>query len=382
MGGFQQITAVAISGAFVFGIVLALLGSIKLSLVDRIKTSETQMGLLMSALNLALIPMMFLSGVLIDQWGVQLVMILGSFVTCVAIYGLTLRRSFGWVVVSIFLVGLGAACVSTSSVVLMPKAFYDDRPEKLGAALNLGMAFFALGALVTPALVDVFFRRFGFARTLALLAVLSLVPALLAVITKNMPTDSSSVTLRQVLDDRFLWLAAFVFFLYAPLEATVSAWATTFLIEMGNQERRVAWLLSAFWMAFLASRLLAAYLNVRASSVVIFALAVLAAVILGNLASASHRGRSRIEILLLGAILGPIFPTLVSLVFEHFDRTERGLRGTAYGAMFALGSLGSLVMGPVIGFCLKRWTVQQSLRIPMFIALIMGGAALVLGLFP
>jgi fucose permease len=379
MNEFQPVTAVAISGAFVFGIVLALLGSIKLSLAKRLQISETQVGLLLSALNLALAPMMLLSGILIDQWGVRPVMILGSFLVCVAVYGLTLRRTFLWAVAAILLVGLGAACVSTASVVLMPRAFYDGRPDTLGAALNLGMAFFALGALVTPALVDTLLRRIAFARTLALLAVVCLAPALLAAATPIPAEESRGVNLGQVLQDRYLWLAALVFFLYAPLEASVGAWATTFLIEMGNQERRVAWLLSGFWLTFLASRLAAAFLHIQASSWVIVALALLAAVLLGNMSSGSHRGRSRLELLALGAVLGPMLPTLVALVFAHFAPAERG---TAYGAMYAFGSLGSLAMCPAIGFWVRRHAVQQALRIPMFIALGMGAAALVLGLYP
>ncbi|HXG10648.1 MAG TPA: MFS transporter, partial [Gemmataceae bacterium] len=289
MSGFHAITALALSGAFVFGIVLALLGSIKLTLAKRLQISETQVGILLSALNLALLPMVLLSGLLIDQWGVRLVMILGSFVTCVAIYGLTLHQtSYRLAVVAILLVGLGAACVSTASVVLMPQAFFSGRPDMLGAALNLGMAFFALGALVTPALVDVLLARLSFRTTLGLVAVLCLTPALLAVVA-NIPGESQKATLGQVVADRYFWVAGLVFFLYAPLEASVGTWATTFLLEMGNRERRVAWLLSGFWLAFLASRLLAAYLQVAADAWVILTLGVLAAVLLGSLAGAPNR---------------------------------------------------------------------------------------------
>jgi fucose permease len=258
----------------------------------------------------------------------------------------------------------------------MPRAFYEGRPHLLAAALNLGTAFFALGALVTPALVDVLLHRLSFHKTLGLLALLCLVPALLAAVTP-LESGTHGVNLGNVLNDRYLWLAGLVFFLYAPLEASVGMWATTFLVEMGNQERRVAWLLSGFWLTFLASRLLAAFLQVQADAAVIVGLAILAAIVLGNLASASHRGRSRVEILLLGALLGPIFPTLVALLFEHFPSSERG---TAYGAMFAVGSLGSLLFCPLIGLVARRQAVQQTLRIPMFIALVLAGAALVLAL--
>jgi fucose permease len=259
----------------------------------------------------------------------------------------------------------------------MPRAFFDDRPDLLGAALNLGMAFFALGALVTPALVEVLLTRLSFRTTLGVIAMVCLVPGLLAVLA-NVPGESPQANLGQVLRDRYLWVAGLVFFLYAPLEASVGAWATTFLMEIGNSERRVAWLLSGFWLSFLASRLLAAFLHVEASAWVILALGILAAVALASLANSHHRRWAYTELLLLGGVLGPVLPTLVALVFNHFAPEQRG---TAYGAVFAVGSLGSLLMCPVIAFSVRRRAVQHTLHIPMFIALAMSGAALMLWLF-
>ena len=57
-----------------------------------------------------------------------------------------------------------------------------------------------------------------------------------------------------------------------------------------------------------------------------------------------------------------------------------GTRGTAYGAMFAIGSLGSLILAPVIGGYAKRTSVQHALRIPLIIAVFMMIAALVLAM--
>src|SRR5262245_24984418 len=94
MAEFRAVTAVTISGAFVFGMVLALLGSIKLPLAKRLALDEARVGALLSALNLALVPMMLLSGVLIDTLGVQPVLIVGSLLTALAIFALTLRRSY------------------------------------------------------------------------------------------------------------------------------------------------------------------------------------------------------------------------------------------------------------------------------------------------
>jgi hypothetical protein len=48
--------------------------------------------------------------------------------------------------------------------------------------------------------------------------------------------------------------------------------------------------------------------------------------------------------------------------------------------MFAIGSLGSFVLAPLIGNQARRRTVQQALRIPLVISLLLVCASLVLAL--
>jgi fucose permease len=155
MAGFQAVAAVTISGAIVFGMMLALLGSLKLALAKRLNLGEGRIGALLSAFNLALIPMMLLVGLVIDRWGVRVTMILGSLILSGAMLYLTLTPTYSRVFSALLLAGLGGAAVSTASIVLMPAAFF---PGEESASLNLGNVFFALGALVTPPLIDILLR--------------------------------------------------------------------------------------------------------------------------------------------------------------------------------------------------------------------------------
>ena len=58
MSGLETLAPVTIASAFAVGMVLALLGSIKLPLAKRLQLNEARVGGLLSALSLALIPMM------------------------------------------------------------------------------------------------------------------------------------------------------------------------------------------------------------------------------------------------------------------------------------------------------------------------------------
>ncbi len=380
-----RVTLVTISAAFTFGMVLALLGSMKLALAKRLNLGEGRVGVLLAAFNLTLIPMMLLTGLLIDAYGVRWVLIAASGMTAVAIVTLSINPTYSRAFIGALLAGLGSAGISTASIVLMPKAFGYGMKEA-PAAENLGNVFFALGALVTPVLTDVLLRGLGFHRAIRAIALLCLFPGLFAAMTPtaDLELTHGAAELNRLFVDKTVWLAAAVFFLYAPLEAAINIWATTYLSDLGHGERRVAWVLSGFWAAFLASRLLAALALHRWPPqhgwdvwLLMLVPALLVGVLLGNLAGTASAGAAWRGIILLGFLLGPIFPTLVGALFYQLDKTGVHGYGTAYGTLFAVGSVGSMVLAPIIGVRATHRNVQTALRIPMLMALALTLAALV-----
>src|SRR5260370_29424051 len=105
---------------------MALHGSIKRAIAKRFQMDESRVGALLSVLNLALIPTMLLSGFLLDHWGVKPVMVLGAVLTALALLGFLVGNSYRGALLCIAVLGLGGACVSTSSIVLMPRAFFGE----------------------------------------------------------------------------------------------------------------------------------------------------------------------------------------------------------------------------------------------------------------
>jgi fucose permease len=382
MSGMQMVTVVTISGALVVGMTLALFGVLKLALTRRLQMQDGQVRRMLLALNIALMPLVLLCGLLLDIYGARPVLLAGSAALAVALVSLSLRPTYPHAFGAILLAGLGGAALSTAVTVLMPQVFF--APEETSASLNLGYVFVALGALVTPVLADLLLGRLGLRRTLALFALLALVPAFLAVFAgggywriADHPDDPSAF-----LAEPSSWLAALAFFFYVPLEASVSLWTFGLLNERGQDERQASGLLTGFWTAFLASRLLVAlaqhvdYLSEGWNRALVVLPPLLAAVLLGNLAGASQRGRPRIGLILLGVLLGPILPTLLGLVFRHVAPAKQGL---AYGIVFAAGSLGSLLLAPLISQRAEK-PQPTALRLPIILALLVTASALVLGL--
>lgn len=380
MSGRSELIPVTLAAAFTCGVVLSLANHLRLPLARRLGGGETAAGRLGLLANLVLVPAAFFGGYAVDVWGVEWVLIGGALLAALAVAGLALGQRFAAAAVALSLVGAAGATLGAAANVLMPPAFFPDRPV---VAANLGNVFVVLGMLAAPVLGDVLLERVGFRRTAGLFALVCLAPALAAALTVAPAFPAAAAARPELpLEDHLLWAAALAFLLYGPLENMLTVWAPSYLTGLGNSERRAAWLMTGFWVAYLAGRFLTALglqhgpprPGVEAGSLVVLVL--VAAVALGNLAGTTTRGAAAGYLLLAGLCLGPTFPTLVGLVFERYP----GERGTLFGLMFAAGGLGSAVFVPLLGAYARRVTVQRAMRLPTVVALALAAAALVLTL--
>jgi MFS family permease len=384
MSSVQAITAVTVSSAVVLGMVLALLGSIKLALAKRLNIGEGRIGGLLFAFNLALIPMMLICGLLIDLIGVRAMLIAGSVLTSIALFTVSLSPTYNRAFFAVFLAGLGGAAMYTATMVLMPVSFWEGK-DQMTRAINLGHVFIAIGAFLTPALVDILLRTLEFRKTVSFLAMLPLVPAVLCALPPfgdpvsifDPKTGHRPVDVFTHANFAYLMLAGVVFFFYAPLEGAIGIWTTTYLTDVGHGERGAAWILSGFWFAFMGARLLVAVLPLTKSwdPWLLVLPALFGATLLGNLSGTASNRAGTWGILLLGFLLGPLFPTLVGMVFRAFDHE----RGTAFGLVFSIGSLGGLFLGPWLGVraSIRHSSVASAFRVPMFLALLLLAATMV-----
>ncbi len=381
MSGMLPVTVLTISAAVVCGTVLALLARLKLLLARRGQFNDPagKERLPLWALNVALVPLMLLAGLLCDFWGVRPVLIAGSFALAVSLFALSAAPAFGRAVPAILLAALGAALLTTGSVVLMPRALFGT--DETAASLHVGTVFFAFGALLAATLADVLFRVTDQRRALAFLALVCLVPAFLAAVAdgRHLDVHSPGASLTALGGSLDLWLAVVLMFLYAPLEAAVSLWVAAYLVDEKDQ-RHGTWLLPLFWCLFLSSRLLlglAGHAGLLSDAHIGWFLvmpALLAAVILGNLAGV-RKENATAWVLLLGFAMGPIFSTLLAMVFLMPGLRQAHAPGVAYGALFAAGSAGSLLLAPLLVPRPGR-TPQVAVRGPLLLALVLTTTAL------
>ena len=374
MFGARMATAAVIGGAMSFGMALALLGERKAAAAR----SRSLSGGTWFALNLAIPVSVLLGGILLDIYGERAILVAGSTTLAVALAALSLRPTAPHAIISMPLAVFGAANVGVAIIALMSRVLF--APEEMTASLNLGFVFFALGSLPTPILAELLVEKLHPRRTLAAFALLALLPAFLAVLPDSEPwprSDPSSAATHLMAEPK-LWLAASVMFFYVPLEAAIGLWTFASMQERRHDAAEEARLLSYFWAASIASRLLIAVAQHLGFSIegwdrfLIVIPPLLAGALLGNLLGATSLGRMRAGMVLLGMLLGPVMPTLLAILFHD---VATGKEGTVLGFVFVAGSLGSALLAPIVA---PRTSI--TLRLPIFLALSVAAAGLVMGL--
>src|SRR5437764_6040698 len=151
MIGSTSLLITTLSSAFFAGVLLELLRNLAGPLAEHLGTTEGRIQRLRAAFSLLLVPMMLVTGLLIDKWGLQPVLIGGSLLAGLGITALEPSRTDRSALPGVLLTAAAAAALTTASLVLMPRAF---APRNVTAAANLGCVVLALGVLLTPGLMN------------------------------------------------------------------------------------------------------------------------------------------------------------------------------------------------------------------------------------
>ena len=185
MTGFHETAPAAIACAFGFGMILGILCSLKSFLSKMMEIPEQRVGRWISAAQMALIPFMFLSGLMTDYWGARGTLVAGSLLAGLAFFGLSLSREVWAAWLSLGFVSLGGSALSVGAIALMPRAFLGNN----AASANLGLVFVPLAALMTGGFMPVILGQLEIRRALSLLAILCLVPAFVVTMTPGEETE-------------------------------------------------------------------------------------------------------------------------------------------------------------------------------------------------
>jgi fucose permease len=135
------------------------------------------------------------------------------------------------------------------------------------------------------------------------------------------------------------WIVAFFLFFYVGIEISLGAWGYSFLTEQRQEPALFsAWMVSGYWMGLTLGRIVVARLVSWLSECAAIQIGVVGAmlgVLLAWLVPIDML--SALGLCLTGFCLGPIFPTTMALMPQHFTRR---LLATAIGVVAGMGGLG------------------------------------------
>src|SRR5512140_2939236 len=133
---------------FVFGVVLAILGTLfgLPGMRERLQIDLVRQGDIFLVLFLGILVSTLLCGPVMDSAGHRVVLTVSSAVVVVAVLLLEQSRSFAPALFAAFLLGFGGGGLNTSSNALVADIYVEDR----GPMLAILGAFFGVGALVIP----------------------------------------------------------------------------------------------------------------------------------------------------------------------------------------------------------------------------------------
>lgn len=374
-----------IMGLLATGMGVALLGSMKLALARKLQMDEARVGGMVSLFGFTMIPVMLAVGFITDLVGKQPVMIGGSLIMAASLVVLALASTYWSALVGVLLLSAGWATLINVVNPLSLFAF----PGTETYALNLACFFFGLGAFLTPLAVAFLLRRLGLTRALLVLAGPVLLTAALAVgvdfsslnpaPAEEAATAATDPGMAGLLAAPIMWLCALALFFYAPMEATLATWATTYLGENRVGEGVASGLLSGFWLAFMASRLvtaLTAYaLPEGSEATLILVLSLVCIGVWATMVFSRGRGVAMAMVVVAGLVFGPIFPTIMAVLLGHFDKL---LHGRAVGLLFGIGGLGWTAIPMLIGAYARRTSVQRGFLLAAGSAVGLSGIALAL----
>src|SRR5262245_55882176 len=144
------------------GLGVALLGSVKVPLAERLRIDEARVGGLVSLFGFIMMPVILTAGFITDAVGKDAagkgaVLMTGSIFLAVSIAVLAQARNYAWALLAVLLLGGAWSVLINVGNVLTPVAFARG-PRDEAYAFNLANVYFGLGAFLTPLMVALLLR--------------------------------------------------------------------------------------------------------------------------------------------------------------------------------------------------------------------------------
>jgi fucose permease len=350
--------AAAFGGMFLFGIVVALLGAVLPLVSAPLGLGLDAVGNLFLALNGAILAGSLLFGIVVDRFGYRGALTGGPFLIGSALVLVARAGTAVELAGAVALLGLGGSALNGATNALV--ADLHPEPRVKAAALNRLGVFFGLGALLLPFLIGTLLHRLGLGPLLLGAAGLSVVTGAFSAVARypsaKQPEGLSLADARAVLRHPLVALLGALLFFQAGTEMLLSGYLTTFLTsEAGASVRAASLVLSAFWVALIAARLLLGRVLLQVSALALVPLMAGCAAVALALATLAPGFAAASALLLVAAFaLSGVTPTILGVAGAALPART----GTVFGLLFSLSVTGAMTVPWAAGHLAEAFGVR------------------------
>jgi MFS transporter, FHS family, glucose/mannose:H+ symporter len=354
----------AATGIFVFGIVMAVLGTLfgLPEMRARLNIDLAQQGSVFLLLYVGILLATLVAGPVIDAIGNKLILVTSSVLVAAGMVGLAYAHSFGRAAIPAVLLGLGGGGLNTSTNVLVSDLYGEHR----GPMLNVLGIFYGIGALCIPLLAAMIAGNFTIAPQLLFCAGLAGACALLF-LAMHFPSASASQSFSwrealQVARYPGVLVLGFLLFCQSGNEASIGGWTSTYVGAGGLGARTATLILAGYWAALMAGRLaVSGLLKFVGKRQLVLASGVGALIGAAILLTNRSQGMLVAGVLVIGLSYAGVFPSALAIAGDSY----RKMAGTVFGLLFAIALVGGMSFPWAVGQISQHLGVRFGMVVPL-----------------
>jgi fucose permease len=373
---------------FVFAILLNTVGIVILQVINDYNVSRVTAGSLEAFKDLSIMILSFFVASYIPKLGYKRSMLGGLFAVNLISIVVALVHQY-WVAPLLYIV-TGASFAFIKVSVYSTVGLITKSQKEHTSFMNILEGIFQIGSLTGPIIFSFMISFSKWTDTYWIIAVLTTLALLLMYFTeldessvKSHIENANILSMIKLLKEVAVWVFVICAFLYVMIEQSLNTWLPTFNKEIFSlSEAHTAALLAIFPASIAASRLLAGYYAKHISwiksqlTLLAGAFVIILSVLLLTSDYLSTKGTTpdafpplAIIILLTGFFIGPVYPTIVSIIL---NKTEKARQSSMTGLIVIFSAFGGTSGSLIIGLLSQNYSVHSAFYFPLIPITLLG----------
>lgn len=348
----KKIIILAFTIMFMNGVVNNIRGQVGPYIMDDFGLNYSRLGFLLSFISIGAMLVFFISGKLIEKFGLIKLLFYGVIYNTLSLSAVYLSINYYTLIAAFFFLGSGITLLNIVAVNLTSISY----SEKRGKMINLLHLFYGAGGIIAPYFVTLVLKlgfswNYSFLFSIVLLLIIffefnsASLPEIVSDGEKVMRTTS------ELLKDKKVILFSLIVFFQVGVEFSIVTWLAPFLKDVqGRTDLVVSFYLSLFFITFTLGRFMA---SIIVEKIGYYNFLIITGAVAASLISSALIGGYKFTILIpiSGLFLAGQVPTLQAAILDSFDSSGIKVVGFAQTAgMVGLTVLSNWVVGFINDF--------------------------------